>query len=91
MRVKIPYSECDKKSDVQLNISALLEGSLSEEMKRHLDAVSEYIIKSKLSYRGNNQQNYISIKKEEDGIIVEKGNVDTLFNTPKHPYTKLLL
>lgn len=40
-------------------------------MKRHLDAVSEYIIKSKLSYRGNNQQNYISIKKEEDGIIVE--------------------
>lgn len=71
MRVKIPYSECDKKSDVQLNISALLEDSLSEEMKRHLDAVSEYIIKNKLSYRGNNQQNYISIKKEEDGIIVE--------------------
>ena len=71
MRVKIPYSEFDMNSDVQLNISALLEDSLSEEMKRHLDAVSEYIIKSKLSYRGNNQQNYISIKKEEDGIIVE--------------------
>ena len=40
MRVKIPYSECDKKSDVQLNISALLEGSLTEEMKRHFDAES---------------------------------------------------
>lgn len=71
MRIKIPYCEFDKKCDVQLNISALLDGPLSEEMKRHLDAVSEYIMKSELSYRGKNQQNYISIKKEDDGLIVE--------------------
>ena len=27
----------------------------------------------------------------KDGMIVEKGNVETIFNTPKHPYTKSLL
>ena len=73
MKIKIPYCKGDKKSDVQLNISSgVMDSPCSEDMEKYLDVFSEYIINAEISYKGNNrQQNYILIKKEEDGLIIE--------------------